>query len=103
MTANERIAIALGWYIGEYGHIRTPDGRYDVSIPDYEHSLDALLEPLGVLRERGWYWTVDTYPAGEYTFCIGRWDGKAKDIEQIGRDLVPVAALVVADALEASK
>lgn len=40
MNTNKRIARGLGtWYW-----------------PDYEHSLDALLEPLGVLRERGWTW-----------------------------------------------
>ena len=67
--------------------------------PDYEHSLDALLEPLGVLRERGWELSIDT---SLHSVTVWHFDMKRrfrygfKMLEQ----MVEKTALAVADALE---
>jgi len=109
MNTNERIARGLGWTSHEFlvvGETITgwtrPDGLGE-SVPDYEHSLDALLETLGVLRERGWSFQLDLKSTGNNLIHPYRNDELDYAFELDGRDLPGVLALAVADALEASK
>lgn len=84
-------------------------------LTDDEHSLDALLEPLGVLRERGLGWRIDslaeqgTTVTGGYQAEIGRWAKGNKtpwktvalsDIEDTPSEAL---ALAVAAAMEANR
>ena len=110
MTTNERIALALGWV-----HGCNPErcGGCVEGIPDYEHSLDALLEPLGVLRERGWTWLVECMDGDVYRAALTEWEppmnvmggtghGIKRDIYTDAATPSEALALAVAEALEAS-
>lgn len=81
-----------------------PDCRWPCvpDVPDYEHSLDALLEPLGVLRERGWAWNVSSSAFGNYRALVTRVE-PFKAIYNTDATPSEALALAVAEALEASK
>lgn len=124
---NERIRRGMGWYVSEECHDvldrPLPDCWHSASPPskanvcpvlDYEHSLDALLEPLGVLRERGWTWLVESMDGTVYRACITEWEppmnvmtgtghGIKRDIYADSPTPSEALALAVAEALEASK
>lgn len=112
MNVNERIARGLGrtnlmethpdgapwqypWHL---------DGQPNRTLPDYEHSLDALLEPLGVLRERRWYTRLTYGDFIEVEIYYMDLNGSEYDHIRKEADTLPEAlALAVAEALEASK
>ena len=135
MNVNDRIALHMGWRTLEADlrekvpasvdavyaenpsmrhfdstHWLTPNGRPS-DIPDYEHSLDALLAPLGVLRERGWdQWEIvydvgNSEPEEDVLATIEGLgpDGRRLKARGSGHTPSEALALAVAEALEANQ
>lgn len=120
VNVNERIARALGWrpwreanpqidwasmddYYAGWGW-KSPAGKREPSLPDYEHSLDALLEPLAVLE--GYSWGVGKYRDDSMfvaTLTQAKFGAVVALHSHTATTPAEALALVVAEALEGQR